>query len=122
MGSLDNVVFGKKKFSDILNEIYDNQKRKEKQISGLIAELKPLISDIGDATLIVPLIKEYLEIGVKNDEQLIKMATIIQRALNNSSGEESLGITEEEKQQLMEELEIDRQIEEYLEQERIYIN
>jgi hypothetical protein len=105
MGSLDNVVFGKKKFSDILNEIYDNQKRKEKQISGLIAELKPLISDIGDATLIVPLIKEYLEIGVKNDEQLIKMATIIQRALNSSSGEESLGITEEEKQQLMEELE-----------------
>jgi hypothetical protein len=105
MGSLDSVVFGKKKFSDILSEIYDNQKRKEKQISGLIAELKPLISDIGDATLIVPLIKEYLEIGVKNDEQLIKMATIIQRALNNSSGEESLGITEEEKQQLMEELE-----------------
>jgi hypothetical protein len=105
MGSLDNVVFGKKKFSDILNEIYDNQKRKEKQISGLIAELKPLISDIGDATLIVPLIKEYLEIGVKNDEQLIKMSTIIQRALNSSSGEESLGITEEEKQQLMEELE-----------------
>jgi hypothetical protein len=105
MGSLDNVVFGKKKFSDILSEIYDNQKRKEKQISGLIAELKPLISDIGDATLIVPLIKEYLEIGVKNDEQLIKMATIIQRAMNNSSGEESLGITEEEKQQLMEELE-----------------
>jgi hypothetical protein len=105
MGSLDNVVFGKKKFSDILSEIYDNQKRKEKQISGLIAELKPLISDIGDATLIVPLIKEYLEIGVKNDEQLIKMSTIIQRALNSSSGEESLGITEEEKQQLMEELE-----------------
>jgi hypothetical protein len=104
MGSLDNVVFGKKKFSDILSEIYDNQKRKEKQISGLIAELKPLISDIGDATLIVPLIKEYLEIGVKNDEQLIKMATIIQRALNNSSGEESLGITEEEKQELLKEL------------------
>ena len=105
MGSLDSVVFGKKKFSDILSEIYDNQKRKEKQISGLIAELKPLINDIGDATLIVPLIKEYLEIGVKNDEQLIKMSTIVQRALNNSSGEESLGITEEEKQQLMEELE-----------------
>jgi hypothetical protein len=105
MGSLDSVVFGKKKFSDILSEIYDNQKRKEKQISGLIAELKPLINDIGDATLIVPLIKEYLEIGVKNDEQLIKMSTIVQRALNSSSGEESLGITEEEKKQLLEELE-----------------
>ena len=104
MGTLDNIVFGKKKFSDILNEIYDNQKKKEKQISGLIAELKPLISDIGDATLIVPLIKEYMEIGVRNDEQLIKMATIVQRALNNSSGEDALGITEEEKEELMAEL------------------
>ncbi len=104
MGSLDNVIFGKKKFSDILSEIYDNQKKKEKQISGLISELKPLIADIGDATLIVPLIKEYLEIGVRNDEQLIKMATIIQRAVNNSSGEDALGITEAEKEELMAEL------------------
>ena len=104
MGNLDNIIFKKKKFSDILREIYENQKKKEAQISGLISELKPLVKDIGDATLIVPLIKEYLEIGVRNDEQLIKMATIVQRALNNSSGEEALGITEEEKQQLMEEL------------------
>ena len=104
MGSLDNIVFKKKKFSDILSEIYDNQKRKEAQISGLISELKPLINDIGDATLIVPLIKEYMEIGVTNDEQLIKIATIVQRVLNNSSGEEALGITESEKQELLEEL------------------
>jgi len=104
MGSLESIVFGKKKFSNILEEIYNNQKRKEKQISGLISELKPLISDIGDATLIVPLIKEYLDIGVRNDEQLIKMATIVQRALNNSSSDDSTGITEEEKNQLMEEL------------------
>ena len=104
MSKLDNLIFGKKKFSDILSEIYDNQKKKEKQISGLISELKPLISDIGEATLIVPLIKDYMEIGVRNDEQLIKMATIVQRALNNSSGEDSLGITEEEKTQLLEEL------------------
>lgn len=101
---LDNVVFGKKKFSDILGEIYDNQKKKEKQITGLIAELKPLVQDIGDATLIVPLIKDYLEIGVKNDEQLIKMATIVQRALNNSSSDDNLGISDEEKEQLMSEL------------------
>ena len=104
MGSLDNIVFKNKKFSDILSEIYDNQKKKEKQIGGLISELKPLINDIGDATLIVPLIKEYMEIGVRNDEQLIKMATIVQRALNNSSSENSLGITDDEKAELMEEL------------------
>ena len=43
MANLDNIIFKKKKFSDILNEIYDNQKQKSTQISGLIAELKPLI-------------------------------------------------------------------------------
>jgi len=104
MGSLDNIVFKKKKFSDILSEIYDNQKKKETQITGLISELKPLINDIGDATLIVPLIKEYMDIGVRNDEQLIKMATIVQRALNNSTSEDATGITEEEKAELMAEL------------------
>jgi hypothetical protein len=104
MGALDNVIFGNKKFSDILSEIYDNQTEKKKQITGLISELKPLISDIGDATLIVPLIKEYLEIGVRNDEQLIKMATIVQRVVNNSNSEDSTGITEAEKEELLAEL------------------
>jgi hypothetical protein len=106
MEGLDNVVFGGKKFSDILEEIYTNQKKKDKQISALIAELKPLVQEIGDATLIVPLIKEYLEISVKNDEQLIKMATIIQRVVNNSSTntDGGFGISEEEKAQLLAEL------------------
>ena len=104
MGSLDEIIFGKKSFSNLLEEIYDNQKKKEKQISALISELKPLVKEIGDATLIVPLIKEYLEIGVKNDEQLIKMATIIQRALQNSSSTDSFSISDEEKQQLLSQL------------------
>ena len=104
MGKLDNIIFGKKKFSDILREIYDNQKKKEQQITGLISELKPLVSDIGDATLIVPLIKDYLELGVRNDEQLIKMATIIQGAVNNDQGD-GLGISDAEKEELMAELE-----------------
>lgn len=100
--SLDTTIFGKKKFGDILEEIYLNQKKKENQISNLISELKPLISEIGDATLIVPLIRDYLEMGIKNDEQLIKMATIIQRSLQSSStSEESFGISEEEKMQLL---------------------
>ena len=104
MGALDSVVFGNKKFSDILSEIYDNQKTKQQQIGGLISELKPLINDIGDATLIIPLIKEYMEIGVRNDEQLIKMSTIIQRVLNNSVSDDPTGITDAEKDQLMAEL------------------
>ena len=105
MGQLDSIVFGDKKFSDILNEIYDNQHQKKQQITTLISELKPLVNEIGDATLIVPLIKEYLEISVKNDEQLIKMATIVQRALQNVGEDGELGMSEEEKQQLLDEIE-----------------
>ena len=106
MSQLDSIVFGKKKFSDILQEIYTNQNEKKAQVSALISELKPLISDIGDATLVVPLIKEYMEIGVKNDEQLIKMATIVQRALQSGQNEDgSFGISEEEKAQLLEAME-----------------
>jgi hypothetical protein len=105
MNGLDGIVFSGKKFSDILEEIYNNQKKKDKQISALIAELKPLVQEIGDATLIVPLIKEYLEIGVKNDEQLIKMATIIQRIMNTGgTADNGFGISEEEKAQLLSEL------------------
>jgi hypothetical protein len=105
MSNLDANIFGKKKFSDLLKEIYDNQKLKAQQISALISELKPLINDIGDATLIVPLIKEYMDLGLKNDEQLIKMATIIQRAIGTGKSEsESFGLTEEEKAQLLTEV------------------
>jgi len=105
MGNLDANIFGKKKFSDILQEIYNNQKQKSVQISALISELKPLINDIGDATLIVPLIKEYMELGLKNDEQLIKMATIIQRAIGTGKSEdEGFGMTEDEKAQLLAEV------------------
>jgi hypothetical protein len=104
MSKLDSVVFGKKKFSDLLEEIYKNQLKREEQVSALISELKPLIQEIGDATLIVPLIKEYMEIGVKNDEQLIKMATIVQRAIQNQRDDGSFGISEEEKAQLIQEI------------------
>ena len=101
----EKTIFGTKKFSDLLEEIYNNQKRREAQVTALISELKPMVSDIGDATLIVPLIKEYMEIGVKNDDALIKMATLVQRALNSSSEDGGLGISDEEKAQLLEEME-----------------
>ncbi len=93
-----------KTFSNILEEIYKNQKRREGQVTALISELKPLVQEIGDATLIVPLIKEYMEIGVKNDEQLIKMATIIQRVIQTQGDDSSLGITDEEKEELLAEM------------------
>ena len=101
MSQFDNVIFGKKKFSDVLEEIYNNQKKKDQQVTALISELKPLISDIGDATLVVPLIKEYMEISVKNDDILIKMAALAQRAMATVTSDGTLTISDEEKEQLL---------------------
>jgi hypothetical protein len=104
MSNFDQNIFGGKKFSGLLEEIYNNQKKKEAQISALIQELKPLITDIGDATLIVPLIKEYMDLAIKNDDALIRMATIVQRAMARNSNEDSFGISDEEKEQLLNEI------------------
>jgi hypothetical protein len=101
MSQFDNIIFGKKKFSDVLEEIYNNQKKKDQQVTALINELKPLISDIGDATLVVPLIKEYMEISVKNDDILIKMAALAQRAMATVTSDGALTISDEEKDQLL---------------------
>ena len=101
MTTFNKEVFKGNTFSNILEEIYDNQRKKDKQINALINELKPMIEEIGDATLIVPLIKEYLEIGVKNDDLLVKMAALVQRTLNNTESSAQLGISDEEKEQLL---------------------
>ena len=100
MDPLNQVLFDDKTFSDLLKEIHTNQKKKGKQIGQLIAELRPLIQNLGDATVVVPLIKEYMEISVKNDDHLLKMAAIVQRLStgNTTSGGDML--TEEEMNQL----------------------
>lgn len=81
-------VFDGKNLSDIFKDIYDNQQTKKKQIKELVKSLTPLIEGIGDATLLVPLIAEYMELDIKNDEQLVKLAQIIQRI---DSGKKSGG-------------------------------
>lgn len=83
--ALDKVIFDDKTLSDLFKEIYSNSRKKDKQINGMVGELQELIEGIEDATLVVPMIKDYLEIAVKNDEHLIKMAQIVQRLNSNSS-------------------------------------
>ena len=97
MDSLNQVLFDDKSFGDLLKEIHSNQKKKATQIASMIAELRPLITSLGDATVVVPLIKEYMEISVKNDDHLIKMASIVQRLSTSgtNSGDSGLLSTEE---------------------------
>ena len=95
-------------FSDLMRDIYHNSKKKSRQIDGLIKELQPLISNTSDATIIVPMIKDYLEVSVKNDDALVKLAAVVQRIISATSKEDDgneFGLTDEEKARLFEEAE-----------------
>lgn len=99
--NFDQELFGNKKFSDLLKDIYDNQKKKDRQINLLIADLKPMLNNISDAAILVPAIKDFMEVGVKNDEHLVKLAAVIQRAMTNKNEESTSFLTDEEKEALL---------------------
>jgi hypothetical protein len=102
----DTVFFKDKSFSDLLEDVYDNVKTKRTQIDILINELKPFMKNIGDAAVIVPLIKEYMEVAVKNDEHIVKVVAVIQRLISTGMRGTDDGdiLTEAEKEQLLHEL------------------
>jgi hypothetical protein len=90
-------------FSDLMSDVYHNSKKKDRQINQLIAQLQPLIRNASDATIIVPLIKEYLDVAVKNDDHLVKLTAIVQRFISTKqtiAGTDGL-LSDEEKEQLL---------------------
>ena len=101
----DTPLFDDKTFSDLLRDVYSNTKKKETQINTLIDQLKPLIRNMTDASLMVPLIKEYLEISVKNDDNLVRLTGIVQRLLvvSNKDKTYELGLSDAERTQLLQE-------------------
>jgi len=97
-------IFKGTSFSDLMKDIYHNSKKKERQINTLIQELQPMIKNIGDATVIVPLIKEYLDVAVRNDDALVKLASVVQRLVqseNRVTGESEFGLSDDERKQLL---------------------
>ena len=109
----DYEIFEGKTLSDVFKDIYDNSKTNKTQLEVLMKEVVGFIKDGDTAVQIIPMLKEYLEINVKNDEQLVKLATIVQRITAaekrvSDSGDE-FGLSESEKQQLMDAIESDVQ-------------
>ena len=109
----DYEIFEGKTLSDVFKDIYDNSKTNKTQLEVLMKEVVGFIKDRDTAVQIIPMLKEYLEINVKNDEQLVKLATIVQRITAaekrvSDSGDE-FGLSEAEKEQLMNAIETDVQ-------------
>jgi len=101
MSDFDQVVFGKKKFSDLLKEVYDRSSNKEKQITDMIEQLRDLIQNTGDAVMMVPLIASYMDLNLKNDDVLIKMLAIVQKAMTRGKETGDFLLPESEKEELL---------------------
>ena len=103
----DFNIFGDKKFSDLSQEIYENTKLKKTQIDLLIQEVHSYIQGIEDIAIVGPILKELFDVGVKNDDNLLKLATVIQRIMNKQLDltEDTSLLSDDEKQELMDSLE-----------------
>jgi hypothetical protein len=86
-----------------MSDVYHNSKKKDRQMNQLIASLQPLIKNASDATVVMPLIKDILDVSIKNDDHLVKLTAIVQRYISTKqtiTGADSL-LSDEEKQQLL---------------------
>ena len=104
-----NEIFDGKTFQDLTKDIYENTTKKKLQIDLLIQEIHGFIQTIDDVVMVAPIIKEYMDVAVKNDEHLVKLAGVIQRILAKSSGgdEESFLLSDAEKEDLISALQED---------------
>jgi len=108
MKSKDEIFEGKS-FQDLTKDIYKNTTDRKKQIDLLISEIHGFITTIDDVVMIAPIIKEYMDVAVKNDEHLVKLAGVIQRIIAKSSSgdEESFLLSDSEKEDLINALQED---------------
>ena len=99
----NNEIFEGKTFQDLTKDIYENTTKRKVQIDLLISEIHGFITTIDDVVLVAPIIKEYMDTAVRNDEHLVKLAGVLQRIISKSQGEsdESMLLTDEEKEELM---------------------
>ena len=92
----DIEIFKGKKFTDLCKDIYTNSQHTRNQIEILISEVRGQITDL-------------LNSGIKNDDHLIKLASVTQRIMANHGNADVSGgafeLTAEERNQLMAEVE-----------------
>ena len=102
--SNDYEIFQGKSLSALFKDIYDNTKRNKTQIEILVKEVGGFIKDGDMAVQLIPMIREYLDINVKNDELLVKLASIVQRLIqaeNKSTSSDDFSLSDSEKAQLL---------------------
>ena len=99
----EKEIFEGKTFQDLTKDIYENTTKRKTQIDLLISEIHGFITTIDDVVLVAPIIKEYMDTAVRNDEHLVKLAGVLQRIISKSQGDndESMLLSDAEKEELM---------------------
>lgn len=104
MANLDFEVADGKTFRDLCKDIINRSQSKKDQLDTLISEVRGHIKNANDVQVFLPRIKELLDVGIKNDEQIIKLAGVLQKLqstqLETSGGADGI-LTDEEKEQLL---------------------
>ena len=100
---MEYVIFDDKTLSDVFKDIYRNTESKREQINTFVTKLVRQIRTPEDAAVISPIIKDFMEVNVKNDEHIVRIAQIAQRAIaiGTKAASSTELLTEEEKQQLL---------------------
>lgn len=101
--SFNNIIFDDKTLSDMFSDVYKNVEKKREQINQFVASMVKLIRTPEDAAVLGPVIKDFLEVNVKNDEHIVRLVQIAQRLVSvnmKGTGDTDL-LSEEEKNQLL---------------------
>lgn len=104
---LDVVIFDNKKLSDMFADVYKNTETKRAQINQYVTALVKFISTPEDAAVLGPVIKDFLEVNVRNDEHIVRLVQIAQRLVSINKVESSDVLSDEEKQQLLDNIKED---------------
>lgn len=99
----ETVVFKKKTFGDLLNEIHTNSRNTDKILFEMIQDMKDLIETLGDAIQMAPIIATYVKMSIDNNDHIIKLASIVQKCLDRAkaANDETLtAFTEDDRKEL----------------------
>lgn len=79
------TVFNNTSLADLFKQIHKNSRDVDRQISSLIVAMLPFATqNAGSVIQLVPIIKTLLETNVMNNDQIVKLAAIVQRAMSSS--------------------------------------
>jgi ArsR family metal-binding transcriptional regulator len=79
---INSEIYDGKSLADLFSEIHKNTDNKRTQINTFIGKMVQLIRTPEDAAVIGPIVQGFLEVNVKNDEHLIRVAQIAQRIVS----------------------------------------